>query len=373
MRAGQVTHFRRRASLALPLIAVMMLAVAAPTTVSADKFDDEIAALQSQASTLQGQIGSLQQQSSQATTQALATQQALAQTQTQLSTAEVQLDAANERLAATTAQLQATQAQLATDRTQLSQLVVNMYMLNSSGTVTRALVDSKSFVDAMSTITSVNQVSGQVKELVTEVHAKADELTVLQTQQQQEQQQSQALVNQLQTLAARQAQEQAQFAQEAASLTGQAGVLVSQLNGVQAQIATVKAEQAAARAANAGPVRILDGALPPFANGPQYDWFPWGQCTWYVASLRAVHWNGDAWQWAYTAAAAGAPEGMSPRAGSIVVFAPGGAYSGFGHVAYVRSVQSGSVFTVDEANIIGLGVIDQRTIYSLSGVEAFIY
>jgi surface antigen len=56
-----------------------------------------------------------------------------------------------------------------------------------------------------------------------------------------------------------------------------------------------------------------------------------------------------------------------------VVFGPGHGYSGFGHVAYVVAVQGSRSFTVDEANMLGLGIVDQRHIGSLYDVETFIY
>ena len=341
--------------------------------VSADQFDQQIAALQTQVSSLNQQIATLQQQSASATAQAVAAQQSLAATQTKLSTARTQLDVVNQELAATTANLQSTEAQLAYDRGKLSRLLVNMYELDSSGSVATALVDSKSFVDAIDTLTSISQVSDSVRRLVDDVHTQEQQLTALRAAQQAQQQQAAGLVTTLQTLAAQQAGEQQQFEQQAGALSGQAAALVQQLHGVEGQIAQVRAEQAAAREANVGAVRVLGGALPPFAYGPRLDGFPWGQCTWYAASLHDVSWNGDAWEWAYSARAAGASEGMAPRTGSLVVFAPGGLYSGFGHVAYVVAVHGPSSFTVDEGNYLGLGIIDQRNIYSLSGVEAFIY
>jgi surface antigen len=154
--------------------------------------------------------------------------------------------------------------------------------------------------------------------------------------------------------------------------------LLAQLRGVQSKIAQVRREQeaaaaAAAAAAGSGAAHVLGNALRPFAFGPIFDDYPWGQCTWYVASLRDVYWSGNAWQWAATARAAGRPEGMTPRVGSLVVFGPGHGYSQFGHVAYVVAVQGRSSFTIDEANMLGLGVVDQRHIGSLYDVEAFIY
>ena len=336
-------------------------------------FDQQISALQGQANGITQQIASAQQQSSAASSQAAAVAQELAQTQAQASAAQAALDAANLRLAATTDALIATQAQLANDRQQLSQLVVTMYQIRADGTVTRALVDSQSFAQTMSTITSVGQVSDHMKSLVQDVQSREQQLTALRSQQQAEQRQAAAAVASLQALAAQQNVQQQELQQEAGSLSGQAAALTSQLQGVVAKISQVRAAQAAARAAAIGAARILGGALPPFAFGARADYFPWGQCTWYVASLRDVTWNGDAWQWASTAAAQGMPEGMRPRAGALVVFARGGLYSQFGHVAYVDTVNSPTSFTVDEGNYISLGVVDRRFIPSLAGVEAFIY
>lgn len=339
----------------------------------ADSFDDQIAALQSQAQSITGQIGTLQQLSSGATAQASAVAQQLAQTQQQTGAAQAQLDAINAKLAATTASLQATQAELAYDKQQLSQLVVAMYNMRNAGTVTSAIVDSHSFAETMSAITSVIQVSDRVKSLVKDVQTREQRLSALRDEQQQEYAQAAQVVTSLQSLAAQQAAQRQQLQAYASNLTGMAGGLGAQLQSIESKIELLRAEQAAARAAAIGAVRILGGALPPFAFGPKDDWFPWGQCTWYIASLRNVSWNGDAWQWASTAAAAGMSEGMQPRAGAIVVFARGGAYSQFGHVAYVVGVNGPTSFTVDEGNYYSLGVVDQRYIGSLAGVEAFIY
>ena len=55
-----------------------------------------------------------------------------------------------------------------------------------------------------------------------------------------------------------------------------------------------------------------------------------------------------------------------------MVWGAGNGYSGFGHVAYVVSVQGPTSFTVDEANYVGLGVVDQRQVFTLNYVESFI-
>ena len=61
--------------------------------------------------------------------------------------------------------------------------------------------------------------------------------------------------------------------------------------------------------------------------------FPYGECTYYVASKRGVTWSGDAWTWWYNARGI-RPEGHTPVAGAIVVFDTGWA----GHVALVKHV-----------------------------------
>lgn len=367
----------RRTSLGLIALTIALVAGLPPWgshTASADQFTQQLAVLEAQANALKQQIASVEHQGSTALSQVAATQDALTTTQNRLATAQTDLDAANQRLASTSLDLQTTQSALASDRSKLARLVIGMYELSGSGSVTAALVDSKSFVDAIDTLTSVGQVSDQMNSLVNDVRTRQQQLVNLQATQTQEQQQATALVTSFQTLAAQQNTEQQQYTAQAASLSGQAAALVGQLHALEARIVYVEQEEAAAiAAAGAGAAKVLDGALPPFWFGPLPDHFPWGQCTWYVASLRDVTWNGDAWAWAWAAANAGRPEGMVPRVGSIVVFGPGHGYSGFGHVAYVRSVQGSTTFTIDEANIQGLGVVDQRTIYSLYDVEAFVY
>jgi len=86
--------------------------------------------------------------------------------------------------------------------------------------------------------------------------------------------------------------------------------------------------------------------------------FPWGYCTYWVASKRYVPWNGNAWQWWANARAYGYPEGPSPRPGAIMVTWE----SSIGHVAYVESVAPDGTFTVSEMNYRWWGQVSYRTI-----------
>jgi surface antigen len=371
----------RRVSLVASAGAIALLVVGSPfsqRTVLADQFTQQIQALSAQAGALNRAIASLSNASSAALGNALASSQAIANTQGKLAQAQLELDQANKNLANTTAQVPIVRSEYTADQADLANILVHVYELTDDGSVTAILVDSKSFMDAMDALTSADHVSARVQQLVTQIQGKRDQLDRLQKQQVLDQLHANALVASLQTLSGQQQTEEVAFRQQASSLTGKAATLLGQLQGVRAKIVEVRREQeaaaaAAAAAAGAGAAQVDGNALRPFAFGPRMDDYPWGQCTWYVASLRDVYWSGNAWEWAYTARAAGRPEGMRPRVGSLVVFGPGHGYSQFGHVAYVVGVQGATSFTVDEANMLGLGIVDQRHITSLHDVEAFIY
>jgi len=99
----------------------------------------------------------------------------------------------------------------------------------------------------------------------------------------------------------------------------------------------------------------------PVVRAPRFSSFgnnfPWGWCTWYVASRRYVPWNGDAHSWFYNAQAYGYATGRTPVPGAIMVTWE----SWWGHVAYVESVR-GSCWTVSEMNYRGFGIVDYRHI-----------
>jgi LysM repeat protein len=109
------------------------------------------------------------------------------------------------------------------------------------------------------------------------------------------------------------------------------------------------------RIVRSGPSNVTVGGQPgSLRNGT----FPYGYCTWYVATRRYVPWSGNAWQWYGNARAMGYAEGSTPRVGAIMVTWE----SAYGHVAYVEAVNANGSWTVSEMNFKGWGIIDQRTI-----------
>ncbi len=105
------------------------------------------------------------------------------------------------------------------------------------------------------------------------------------------------------------------------------------------------------------------------ANGTGHR-FPYGYCTWYVASKRNIPWSGNAGTWLYRAKAMGYSTGRAPRAGAIVVTTEDRRY---GHVAIVERV-SGDNIIVSEMNYVGWGKRSTRTLDADSRViKGYIY
>jgi surface antigen len=124
------------------------------------------------------------------------------------------------------------------------------------------------------------------------------------------------------------------------------------------------------------PANIATRPYEPFESvgkklsGPAGDGhdFPYGYCTWYVASKRYIPWSGNAGTWLYHAKSMGYATSRTPSVGAIMVSSE----SWWGHVAIVESVSGGS-FTVSEMNVKGWGKKDFRTIDTSSrAIKGFI-
>jgi surface antigen len=104
-------------------------------------------------------------------------------------------------------------------------------------------------------------------------------------------------------------------------------------------------------------------------TGSSYNRYPYGWCTWYVASRRNVPWSGNAGAWLYNAQAMGFRIGQSPLVGAIMVTGE----SWVGHVALVEAVY-GSTIKVSEMNYRGWGVVSTRVLSKHSPtIKGYIY
>lgn len=93
-----------------------------------------------------------------------------------------------------------------------------------------------------------------------------------------------------------------------------------------------------------------DGSLP--------HRFPYGQCTWYVATRRFVPWAGHAKSWVNNSQKFGYDIGSTPRVGAIVATRENDLY---GHVAYVEKVTDTTI-VISEMNYKGWGLVNTREI-----------
>lgn len=106
--------------------------------------------------------------------------------------------------------------------------------------------------------------------------------------------------------------------------------------------------------------------------------FPWGQCTWYVATKRYVPWSGHAKHWLANARAQGFSvcwgSSCTPQVGAIVSLKDSGwAAIRYGHIAYVEKVTRTTI-TISEMNRIGLGVKSIRVLARNSWkINGYIY
>jgi len=102
----------------------------------------------------------------------------------------------------------------------------------------------------------------------------------------------------------------------------------------------------------------------------QNHYFPYGYCTYYVSTRRAIYWSGNAISWLANARAAGFATGSEPQAGAIMVTTEGG---WTGHVAMVDAV-NGDQVTISEMNYVGWGVVSTRTVSASYGaIRGYIY
>lgn len=107
-----------------------------------------------------------------------------------------------------------------------------------------------------------------------------------------------------------------------------------------------------------------------YSGGSSYNTFPYGWCTWYVASRKNIPWIGNARDWLPNSRAMGYSTGSKPVVGSIIVLNE----SWWGHVAIVESVSGGSVTFSEMNGVAGWGRVNSRTVSAnASTIMGYIY
>ncbi len=109
---------------------------------------------------------------------------------------------------------------------------------------------------------------------------------------------------------------------------------------------------------NDGKVKPGGVLKPQYVDNGTGHIFPWGYCTWYVATKRHVPWGGNAKNWLANSKAYGSVISDRATVGAIVVTTDD---RRFGHVAFVESV-SDNGFVVSEMNYKKFGTVNTRFI-----------
>lgn len=188
--------------------------------------------------------------------------------------------------------------------------------------------------------------------------------------------QQQSLFNAAATLKAKDEQDESAAQTQLDKISKQKAQATALAASTQDEIQKMQAQQAASSQSSA-PIATSSAAyvatnasitLRPGPSSP--NTFAPGQCTWYVAQIYSIPWNGNANQWPAGAAANGQAEGMTPVVGAIMESAD----SGFGHVSVVTSVTDANDWTVTEMNYMGPYVTDTRQVSrGSSNLVTFIY
>jgi surface antigen len=100
------------------------------------------------------------------------------------------------------------------------------------------------------------------------------------------------------------------------------------------------------------------------------DYYAWGNCTWWVSMRRSQigepipnSW-GNAATWAVRAANDGYTVDHTPSFGAIMQIS--NVDHGLGHVAFVESVNSDGIWNISEMNVLGLDVVDDKSMSASS-------
>ncbi len=329
----------------LSLIVGLMATALLSVPVSADQFDDQISALQSQIAADQSQINSLQKQQSDLQAQ-------INSVNAQINQTEAQLQVLNLKQQQITSDLQSLQQKLAEDKTILDENVKTIYQQSQLSPL-EVLFSSDSF----SQFVDKQQYLQSVKEKITTV---IDSIKATKKQLEDQQAQLATLIGaqqtQEQTLASQRAQQQALLSQN----QSQQGQYQSLIAHNQQQLQAVIAARAAAIAngdlnitsggCGGYPSRWCDAAQDSlvdnwnFFNRECVSFVAWRR--WSIGRAPQPYSWGNAADWYRFVT-----HHSNPQPGEIAVWgAYGNAYvGGYGHVAYVES-NDGSTITMSQYN-----------------------
>ncbi|MBC7764428.1 CHAP domain-containing protein [Microbacteriaceae bacterium] len=343
----------KSALVAAAVMMVMAIPISFGQHVLADRFDDQINALQ-------GEVNGYQAQAAALGAQADTLQNELANLAAQKATIQAQVDLSQAKYDKLVSDIAATEQKIADNKDALGQIIADMYV---DGTISplEMLASSKNIGDYVDQQEYRSSIQSNLSETITKINTlkkqledqKKDVERVIADQK-----------SQRDALASKEA-EQATLLSETQGQEAAYQQLSSQRN---AQISSLRSQQAAAMAAaarangssNIGNGSVGGGGYPgSWANAEQDtiidNWALYNrECVsytaWKVASTGRYVPNfagaGNANQWPSTAASHGIPSGSQPVAGSVAIW-----YIGqYGHAMYVEAVNGDGSITVSDYN-----------------------
>ncbi len=335
----------------------VLMVLGAPMTfggrVLADKYDDQINALQSE-------INGYQQQAAVLSAQADTLQKELANLANQKATIQSQINLSQAKYDKLVADIKDTEKKIADNKEALGQIIADMYV---DGTIT-----------PLEMLASANNISDYVDQesmrasVQDSLSKKIDEINALKKQLEEQKKDVERVLadqkSQRDALAAKEAEQ----AKLLADTQGQEAAYQQLSSDRNSQISSLRAQQAAAMAAAAAAAGASNigygapggGGYPAiWANAPQDSLVDtWGlynrECVSYTAFRVAASGRympyfggrGHAYQWPSTAASFGIPSGSTPVAGSVAIWNVGP----YGHAMYVEAVNGDGTVTVSDYN-----------------------
>ncbi len=324
------------------------------TIVHADRFDDQIKALQQENSDNQAQ-------SSQLAAQASSYQDAIGKLQTQITSIQAAIDANQKQSDDTQKEIEKQQADLDHQKVVLGKNIKAMYLQGDTSTL-EMLASSTDLSDFVNQEEYRSQVQDKVKDTVNKITALKQEL-------QKKQQELQDLIKAQQAQRTQLSSAQSQQNELLAYTEGQKAAYDQQIKTNKSKIGDLRAQQAAENAKLFAGANIVLGSACDTANGDTYPspWCSSGQdsmidswgmfnreCVSYTAWKVAEsgrympYWGGigNANQWDDNARAAGIPTDLSPRAGDVAIKNS----QPYGHAMYVESVNGNGTMNISQYN-----------------------
>ena len=349
---------------------VMIGAAFVGSTVRADQFDQQIAALQAQNNKNQAQSDSLGAAASNY-------QQAINVLSAKINSLQNSIVNTQSQIDDLQKQIQKAQDELNKEKKVLGENIRTMY-LEGDITTLEILASSKNLSDFVNKQQYRNSVSDKLKQTLDTINALKAQLTDKQNQQK-------VLLASLQKQQSQLQDQENQKAQLLNATEAQKAAYDNKISANNAQIASLRAQQAAAMAARFGGA---PGSGPACGGGYPGVWCDapqdseidsWGmfnrECVSYAAWAMAVKYHhyvpyglGNANQWPSGASAYGIPEGSVPKVGSTAIWYVGA----YGHAMVVDYVYGDGSFLVSQYNYSFNGTYSTMVVGPGSGFT-FIY